>query len=376
MNKSIFGYLVILLFFISCNQQKYKNADRFSFSDIPEKKHLAGEIIELEDVFRPIKIYLKDSIFFIVNQGQEYFINTYNLNKSEKIGEFVPFGSGPDEISYLDEFQFVDSLVWIFDRMKQQLLKYNFSQFLKEGHIKPHEKIRLNDICENALVTDSKLLTYSFSHPEARFSTYNLQGQFVEKTGDLPDPGVSLSTLEMYESYFCNMALNPSDKSIFIAYKNTDLIEVYDNEGVLKTRKHGPEHFFSIKKETNQNETISVRSIEGKTRDAYFSPVAFEDEIWTVYDGKYFDRTDENSFLCNHIIVFDWDGNPIRQYITDIPFYSLAVDRINNIIYGVTLNPEFSIVKFTYHLKSARNLSVASTNRFKSAALLSSPHSP
>jgi hypothetical protein len=350
MNKynTQFSILFLSLIFFSCSDCKYKNSRTFSLTDIKERKHLTGEIIEIDEIFIPAKLFLKDSLLFTVNHGQAYFISVFQLQNIKKIGDFIYFGSGPNEVLNVSNLQFRDSLIWLFDQSRQQINKYQLNQFLTKNEIVPCEIIRIEEPFEKVLITQNKVITNSLHHIRSRFSFYNLQGNFMENKGELPDVGVQMTDLELYESYFCNMVLNPNNESVFVAYMNTDLIEIYDSNGNLKTRRHGPDHFYSIKKEVSSGDEYRVRSIEGKTRDAYRSPLALEDEIWTIYDGKVFDRKTENSFLCNTIIVFDWNGNPIRQYTTDTSFYSLAIDQKNRVFYGITLNPEYAFVKFNY----------------------------
>jgi len=320
----------------------------FSHTDIQEKKHLTGEIINIDEIFIPNKLFLADSLLFTVNRRQAYFISVFQLQDMRKIGDFIHSGGGPNEVLSVTNLQFQDSLVWLFDQNRQQINKYQLNQFLKENEVVPCEIIKIKEPFKNVLMMKNKLITNSLRHIQSRFSFYDLQGNFMENKGELPDVGLQMTDLELYESFSCDMALNPDNESIFVSYRNTDLIEIYDSIGNLETRIHGPDHFYPIRKEESLGKTRRVSFIEGKTRDAYFYPVAFEDEIWTIYDGKYFDRKIENAFLCNSIIVFDWEGNPIRQYTTDVKFYSLAIDRKNRAFYGITLNPEHAFVKFNY----------------------------
>jgi hypothetical protein len=284
MNKLIICISAILLF-LSCREREYKSSVRFSYSDIPEKMNLSGAVLSFEDILKPIRLYIRDSILFTVNQSQEYFVTTYNLNSTKKIGDFIPFGSGPDEVSYLNSIQFTDSSVWIFDQMRRNLFKYGFEQFLYNRQIVSRMKVKTDDI-NRALVVDS------LSRREARFSIYDMNGKFLKDAGELPDAGIDMTEFEKLESNFCDIVLNPVDKSVFVAYMNTDLIEIYDKSGTLKTRKHGPEHFFSVRKQTSSDGIVRARMVIGETRDAYFWPVAFEDEIWAIYSGKVFDPSD------------------------------------------------------------------------------------
>ena len=341
--------LCLLSFMFSCNEYKYANTRPFSISDIQETKYLTGEIVDMDEIIMPRFLFLKDNYLFTINYQQEHFVTVFHLPDMKKTGDFISFGNGPNEVLNVSNIQFQDSLVWVLDHSRQQINKYMLNHFFEEKEVVPGEKIKINESFEKILVMKDRLITNSLHHIRSRFSFYDMQGNFIENKGNLPDAGVQMTDLELFEAYFCKMALNPGDESIFVAYINTDLIEIYDSNGSLKTRMHGPDKFYSINKEVSLgNGQQKISSIAGKTRSAYYNPIAFEDEIWTLYDGKYFDRTVENGFLLNRIIVFDWDGNPIRQYITDIGFYALTIDRNNGVFYGITLNPEFAFVKFYF----------------------------
>jgi hypothetical protein len=311
---------------------------------------LTGEVIALEDLLKPVNLYIKDGILFTKNQGEENFITTYHLNNLEKIGDFLTFGNGPDEVIYLSSIQFVDSFVWIFDNGKKRLMKYGLSQFKTcRENFRPAEKISLDEMCAVAFVSDDQIITDCYSYPEARFTVFDMQGKFSGNTGSIPDEGTPKTDFETLESYFCNMELNPADNSIMVAYKNTDLIEIYNPDLSLRIRLQGPEQFFAVKKQASiANGAKRVGSVKGESRYGYFCPVALANEVWVVYDGKRFDPDAVNPFLNSRIIVFDWNGKPVRQYMTDIPFFSLAIDEPNKQFYGIAINPEFSIVRFNY----------------------------
>jgi len=341
----------IFFFLFSCNESKYQNSQTFSISSFPEKIYLKGEIIDSDEIIMPSYIYIKDSLLFTINMRQSYLVSVFNVSDMTRIGDFIEFGSGPNEALIVDGIQFIDSLVWIIDQGQRQANCYPWDQFVQESEAIPLETIRLNESFNKLLVTKNKLVANSFLHIHSRLSFYDMQGNYLENKGELPNAGMQMTELELFESYFCNMALNPIDESIFVAYMNTDLIEIYDSGGNLKTRMHGPDKFFPANREKSVGDgaALKVGFVAGKSRFAYMYPVAFEDEIWTTYNGKFIDpRNDKNFYFCNQIIVFNWDGIPIRHYTTDIAFYGIAIDRKNRTIYGVTINPEYSFVKFRF----------------------------
>jgi hypothetical protein len=351
MRKIIICLSVFLaIFFHSCKEQHYyTDCEPFSLDDISQKLSLTGEIMTLEDVYRPVNLYVQDSILFMINSGEEYFLRCYNLINNEKIGEFITFGSGPSEVFGLKSLQFVDSSVWGFDKQRKRLLQYNITQFAIQEKIDPQTSITIADNLSNrVLIVKDKLFTNSFVHIDSRFSIFDMKGKFIKNVGELPNFGEDMTPHEKLESFFCSLEVRPDNELIFLSYWDTDLIEIYDKEGSLKERRHGPDHFFPAKKEINAKEGSRVLNLREKSRDAYSCSIAFQDEIWNLYSGKIYDPNNSDHLLKNKIIVFDWNGKPLRMYTTDIPIGMFTVDKDNKTIYGITINPDFSIVKFKY----------------------------
>jgi len=349
MNRTIISVILFAAFYLSSceNRSIYDQSSRFSMSDIPKTIALKGEKVVLDDdVMKPVNLYVKDSILFVINYGTEYYLTCYNLVTSKKIGEFISFGSGPGEVLSLS-LQFMDDCIWGFDSQSKRVMQYTFDQFLSEGEIMPHSKITIDAAILRALVTEDKIFTNAFENPDFRFTIFDMEGQFVKNAGSMPDAGVTMTPYEKFESYSANMVLSPDKRSVFVGYMQTDLIEIYDSEGSLKVRKHGPDGFFTARQEV-RSENMAQVVFEKEAREAYSWPTAFDDEIWVVYSGKMDDPSIQYNFLNNKIIVFDWKGNPLRIYTTDIPFYCLAVDREHHTIYAIAIDPEFEIVKFEY----------------------------
>lgn len=46
------------------------------------------------------------------------------------------------------------------------------------------------------------------------------------------------------------------------------------------------------------------------------------------------------------ILVYDWDGNEVMSYQTDVDLKSICVNKAENIIYAVSFNPDPEIVFF------------------------------
>jgi hypothetical protein len=339
----------------SCGDKRnYKESSNFSIKDIPIREVLEGEVLETLEIFRPKRIYIQDSLLFTIEMSNDFFVTCYHfLPEIQSIGNFIELGSGPDEALGVSSIQFVDSLVWVFDRKRSRFFQYSPSQFLQATNISPKKTITLEDETSfDALIVDDIIYTTSYVHRDLRFTVFDMEGKFQGGRGKFPNAGESQSLMERTDSYLPNMALSPNKELFFVAYTQTDLIEIYDKEGNLKIRKQGPDHFFPVREESgNEIGGISTKTVtfkEGKSRDAYFNPIAFNDEIWTMYSGKVFDTSDKDNQRKNKIIVFDWNGTPLIIYTLDKGILAFAVDRERKTIYAITDDPDFYLVKFKY----------------------------
>ena len=66
-----------------------------------------------------------------------------------------------------------------------------------------------------------------------------------------------------------------------------------------------------------------------------------------LYSGKLY-NPDQPSYLLNQLFVFDKNGNPQKRFELSEPIFTFTVDPVKNVIYGLTDNPEFRILKYSY----------------------------
>jgi hypothetical protein len=67
---------------------------------------------------------------------------------------------------------------------------------------------------------------------------------------------------------------------------------------------------FTARHEEHSGNVSQAGYKKGKARNAYYSHIAYEDEIWARYSGKVYNSSVQDDFLSNNIIVFNWNGDP------------------------------------------------------------------
>ena len=353
MNK--YHLLIISIGFISiatscANNNAYNNSTSISLSDFNEVVSLHGTVIEFDDLLmRPVDLHIIDSFLIMKNHGTEYHFHVFNHHNNKKVGELVEFGNGPQDMISPTIISSDDSFLWITDKQKRSIAKCMFYSSGDTTYLSILNKINVEEYLDKAaILPNGGILSVAINpQTEARFHLLDSTGQTINTVGEYPDCGIDFTMIEKIEAFFCDFAINYPKQRIFMSYKQTDLIEIYDLEGRLIKRMHGPDHFTPFVKQVNVGDRSMVRTQSGKARDAYFVPQCVGDEFFVIYSGKVYDR-EVPSYLSDKIFVFDHEGNPKRIYELDMPFYSFAVDPVNRVIYGLSDDPEFHAINYHY----------------------------
>ena len=151
--------------------------------------------------------------------------------------------------------------------------------------------------------------------------------------------------MEKIQSFRSGFTTNFTDR-IFISYLFTDLIEVYDYSGHCIKRMRGPHQIELVMDLQSAGDGYTTaKTRKGETYKCYSSPVHAGEEVFVLYFGELSEDYQERDFK---IIVFDWNGKPLRMYELDTHLFTFSVDYENKIIYGITNSPEYRIIKYNY----------------------------
>jgi len=330
MKNSVWTICIIMIISIySCSKSGsdvYENARIITKKDFGKEITLKGEEVVFDEmIFRPYKMMIKDTILIIYNVDTEYAFQVFNLKSKKYIGESMLIGNGPNELLYPNFIHSDDDYIWLYDQEKSLVLKYDVETFIKKNKRAqgPLLKIKLDDRSENVSIINDKIFTYKMHSNlnNNRFAIFNMEGKYINTIGRFPNVIGVESYDEINEAFTSEYATNFKDR-IFISYKLTDLIEIYDINGELITQLFGPDHFVpSVTGKSNG--VISFAKGTDKTREASFNPANAGEEVFVTYSGELLSK---NAYHKNIIHVFDWNGNPLRKYILDIPIYRTIVD--------------------------------------------------
>lgn len=341
--------IIMLISLLSCSKKsQYQQATLINDKNFATTQSLVGAVLKFDDiVLRPTRIQAFDTLLFTINTKEEKLIHIFDLKAKKKIGERISVGQGPNEMIQPYFVSIDDSYVRFFDMTTSTFFEYNVGEFIVNADPIPTRKVKLSKPVfgeVRSLGSDFLASTYHSNH---QFLKFNSKGEKMVDLGTYPISDIPFSDSEKVEAYRYSFTTNLADK-IAVCYNWTDLIDILDEKGNLQKRIHGPKHFISSFKEFHEGKMTSARPVKGETRDAYFCPVNGDDDFYVLFSGK--SESEPNySILANQIFVFGWDGTPKQILSLDQGVFAFTVDEKNKKIYGISNQPEYHLVEFSYN---------------------------
>ena len=336
--------LILTLFQFSCSQKSSNWGTElvFEFSEMIEHQKLnidssviCGFALDMEII---------DSLLVVEDfLMQDNAINVYNVHSGEVVYRLGFTGRGPGEIvdpSF--NISTSENIIQLFEPNLKKLIEYylinNDTPRISEYYI-PYSKIN-GFVMEVVKVNDhficmGKNQDFDFNRFIVLDTLYNIE----YGTGKYPELVEKLSISEIQDIlyYVCHIALKPDKKRVAFGSYIGAVLEIFDISGIeeniknINTIKIYPPIFKFTNRLIWYDETII----------GFEDLFATDNFIYALLNGSIGSEYQYPKSIC----VFDWNGNPIKRYITDVPLRSFAVDEPSKVIFAVTHpdndNPEF-----------------------------------
>lgn len=347
--KHSFLILLLILSFLSCrfNKDKYEQASTFELNDFQTQKDLKSNKLEFDSlIMRPMDLIVYDSLLITVESGKDKIFHIYNINKKIHINQCISRGQGPEDMLQPEFMNSDHKSVRIIDLATSTVFEYDLNDFITNQQPKPKKRTKLEkQIFSTAQQVNSQIIGCSYAD-ENRLYIFDQNGKKTNSIINYPPSTIKHTQAEQTDAYYMKFITNNFNK-IAICYYMTDLIEIYNLDGILEKRIHGPEQFFSYFKEFQDGKYIGSSPIKGLNRDAYMCPRNAEEEFFVLYNGEGIDIPDHTT-SCNQLFSFTWDGVPKGIFNLDDPIFSFNIDSKNKKVYGISNTPEFHIVQYSY----------------------------
>ena len=319
---------------------------------------LAGKTMENNDpdFFLRNIIDIKDSLLYAYfSQKNTNIINVYRIKEDSLIlyHRFLNWGNGPYEITMpVCIYDKTTETISFFENIGKLMRGYQIDlKELKNIDDKSTWRVfnflEINDIRFRhgfAYVSDTLLLAIGGMYDDRNILTIiNLND--MKSTYPLefwPNDGYKTNTSVKQAVYMDNARLYKNHKLNKFLYvsgngKYMEVFRISNNQIVdrLPVCNLYPKYIqqgssYSIKnEETNQGYYVYVSDTL-----IYARPIEYTMDMFRS-------RQNNNGYDLNYsnkINIYDWNGNLLKKYEMDVPFYSFVVDEENNVIYVETDN--------------------------------------
>ena len=344
--KNIIQTLLILCFLSGCDSNHSGHVDAYTELSFTEDKELTGEILDFEELKNPHRMLLRDSILIISNKNTDRLISVFNVTQQKSIGEFLHSGKGPHELTAVSSMSLNENsdLLLVNDHLMNKVFVYDLKH-LDEIPFQPSLVIAPETKLENIQFLSEDILVGRPGFGEkadARVTLLNKEGKTHKSFGSFPESQIEIPEMALNRAYeFIPVGKSGDDSLVALFNKITDLIELYDTDGNLLKRMHGPDQFHPIIEMKNRNNAFVPAFVNGETRQAFQNPIERGGKLWVKYSGDAIDNYD--TFF--YILVFDWELNPIARYKLSENILSFDVDIAKRIIYVLATNDGEPMVK-------------------------------
>jgi hypothetical protein len=339
-NVCIFFFLAFLL---GCDRGlKFEKIDHtFKLKDFQEVKSLKAEKLDLGLLLSPVQIFFHDSLLFVSAANQSFNVKVFDTKRDNEFkGEIFKNGMGPSEtLSVFNLIFLEDGTVWVHDVVSTFMKRFLFEIKSDAVVIEEIESIAFMNPILSSVYSENKqfFTTTQAIVPFSRFLVYSQDGEEISALGSYPDYGIDMPPMVAVDVFFASIISNFQRNKIALAYEYTDLIELYDVDGNLVKRIHGPHQFLPSFDIGDRSGTPYMKRVFEKTQHAYKSIAANDDRIFLLYaNGKTVKPGEgEASIHYDKILAVDWEGNPLAFYELDHAVTSIAVDWKKRIVYGL-----------------------------------------
>jgi TolB-like 6-blade propeller-like len=336
----IFTFTVIIIV-ISCGKKYSEEAtdlepyDYFRFTSVTNLKAIEMPILS-KDLSKIIRMqFFNGSLILHDYFDESYLYKLVDLNAQKIHFKFGKKGEGPGESNLPSDLQTIDKYSLGYLNRKSKAFKYidvskNFD--FKDDKVENSE-VTLDDRYFKVLKLKNHFVGTGFFNK--RFALSNAKGQLISINEDYPFEDL---LLEKNNSQVLSMAYQgdfefaSEEKIAFVIYSspNIDFIKIIDNKLLVTKSYHlRPPQFTGSQQ---KNETSAALNLENKF--GFISSASNEKYVYVLYSGKTLSKDKYNAFNGSDIIVFDWNGKPIKYFKLNRNISCIGVNDLGTVLYG------------------------------------------
>lgn len=166
---------------------------------------------------------------------------------------------------------------------------------------------------------------------QGRIWLFNKQTSHVKYCGTYPmNDEVNVLDERHKGALFTSTLMQSDSKHLVVScFGLIDFYEILDNDTLLLKKE---QHYFFPKFDAQDYggmiifDRDDIHGFCGIDSDNHY--------VYVLYSGKNVKESGSDAYNCNNLLVYDWDGNPVRHYHLNKSLYEFSL--CGNILYGLS----------------------------------------
>lgn len=263
------------------------------------------------------------------------------------IARFGSIGQGPSEIAlgcygYLSRKNF-----YVFDDQARTVIKYSIDSLR-------HNKVNGSPVClaksnipdvdisRLIAINDSLFLCAGTYKSRYQYVLFNSKDQVLDYGVDIYN--AADSTFNVHTKFLSNqgdLVKHPdNDKFAYTINfsSNIDFIKIVNNKiELIKSLRLGNPILTSVTNTIYGGGMSCSADLSENTQIGFINICATDEFVYALYSDK---MAFESQRKSNTVLVFDWDGNPVKKYVLDADAYYIAADEKQHNLFVAVKNAD------------------------------------
>lgn len=335
-NKSSLYYILVIIFLCkSCVKPSLLE----QFNTIEHIEHQTIRLVN-DEIYHTVYQFISDSNYLIAHdRDMDSYFSLTDLEKNEIIARFGRRGMGPGEVnnppSEIVPLNHNEFCFWDYNLRTLFTINYNNPEndlSAYKAFTIPNKELNILNLVP---LKNEKYVGIGL-FDEGRYLLLDSQGRGISYNYDYPqfDGDETFSNAHKAIAFQGHLRQKPDGNRFYFACTKSEILEIFslDNNKITKIAEYHGEYAQFVPETFGNNSIATATKKESKVR--FVSTDCTDEYIYLLYSGRIIADGHYQAYLASTILVFDWDGKPVKRYNLDKNIRCITINQYNNKIYG------------------------------------------
>ncbi|MCF8307668.1 MAG: TolB-like 6-bladed beta-propeller domain-containing protein [Bacteroidales bacterium] len=293
---------------------------------------------------------LIDSILVIKDtKNTDYAFHLININKKKYTKSFGKKGNGPKELAHpmgLNK-NIQSENINTYASTKNKIFTYNVDSLLQKNDYKPYYiKKFMGEFLMPVQIQNGLFITtgpfekgrYRLTESAQNLNKFIFDYPVDSEHEEAPNESKSM----VYQGRF---KLQPEGKRFAFATNRAGILEIFQaNNGTIS--KVIDQHFYNPDYKVQSKYSVPIYP---NNKMGFTDMSATKDYLYVLYSGRTILKYRKKFLYGKHVLVFNWQGTPIKHYKLDKAVRCISVNKTNSLLYAWAALPEPALLEYAFN---------------------------